>query len=148
MLPHRMIFELKHMVDATHQMFLGSVTHMADATQSCHDSRRFHSGSEEVAALRSENNNRLLHPKKYFSVLLERSFFCLPNYEVYEVCNAFLKCSKPYRLRAAHHVVSRMLPGFNVHRWCHASIVKVLYKYALCPKRSPPNTARNTKSHL
>ena len=36
------------------------------------------------------------------------------------------------------YIVGRLLPGINVHRWCHASVVKLLYKYALqWPMQSP-----------
>ena len=123
MLPHRMFFELKTWSTLRITCSLDQPTHMADATQRCHDSRRFHSGFEEVAGLRSENTNRLLHPKQYFSVLLERSWFT--------------------------RTTKYLLPGFNVHRWCHASIVKVLYKYALqCPKQSPQaHSPKNTALH-
>ena len=80
---------------ATSWVGVGWETH-----QRCHDSRRFHSGFEEVAALTSENKNPLLHPsscrsfkKGHFSPLKSLLFAPLLG----TTKHVMLKiCSKPY----------------------------------------------------
>ena len=66
----------------------------------CHDSRRFHSGFEELAAMVSENKNLLLHPSSWRS--FEKGHFSPLNSLLFALLLGTTKhvmleiCSKPY----------------------------------------------------